>query len=182
MSTSRCIRCFGGTPEALSLATLEVLAHPLETIRVSRDDLYRSWQALNSADDRQVDIISLGNPHFSLDEFKRLAQLCAGQRKHPQVSIMVTCGRTVSEQAEAAGAIDVLAAFGVEFMTDTCWCMIEKPLLKPNARSLMTNSGKYAHYGPGISGLGIHYAGLATCAETARTGLAPAAAPAWIRS
>ncbi len=59
---------------------LQVLAHPLETIRVSRDDLYRSWQELNSADDRQVDIISLGNPHFSLDEFKRLAQLCAGHR------------------------------------------------------------------------------------------------------
>jgi len=171
----------GVTPQALSPAAQQALASTLETIRVSRDDLYRSWQELNTADDRQVDIISLGNPHFSLDEFKRLAQLCVGQRKHPQVSIMVTSGRTVFEQAEAAGAIEVLAAFGVEFITDTCWCMIEKPLLKPNARSLMTNSGKYAHYGPGISGFGIHYAGLATCAETARSGLAPGEAPAWLR-
>ncbi|WP_338806964.1 aconitase X [Pseudomonas chlororaphis] len=172
----------GVTPEAMTLEDLLDESSPPEIARISLADLQRSWKKLNTADNRHVDIISLGNPHFSVDEFKKLAGLCAGKVKHPQVSMIITSGRTVFSEAEETGAIDVLRTFGAEFVTDTCWCMIEEPVLKPNARSLMTNSGKYAHYGPGISGFGVHYAGLRTCVETACTGLAPAYAPAWIRS
>ncbi|WP_025805306.1 aconitase X [Pseudomonas chlororaphis] len=172
----------GVTPEAMTLEDLLDESSPPEIARISLADLQHSWKKLNTADNRHVDIISLGNPHFSVDEFKKLAGLCAGKVKHSQVSMIITSGRTVFSEAEEAGAIDVLRAFGAEFVTDTCWCMIEEPVLKPNARSLMTNSGKYAHYGPGISGFGVHYAGLRTCVETACTGLAPAYAPAWIRS
>jgi len=172
----------GVTPEAdLAKAALGD-SRSTEVIKVSLADLFSSWRALNTADDRNVDIVSLGNPHFSLTEFIRMAELCAGKVKKPDVSIIVTSGRTVFQEAEKAGAIDILKEFGVEFITDTCWCMIDKPVLKSNARSLMTNSGKYAHYGPGLSGFRVHYASLRICVEAACTGLAPVNAPDWIRS
>ncbi len=62
---------------------------------------------------------------------------------------MITSSRQVVAQAEAAGHLATLQAFGARLVTDTCWCMLDEPLVPPGARTLMTNSAKYAHYAPG---------------------------------
>jgi len=46
----------------------------------------------------------------------------------------------------------------------------------------MTNSGKYAHYGPALVKRGIHFGTMAACVEAACTGKHVAAAPAWLQS
>jgi hypothetical protein len=43
----------------------------------------------------------------------------------------------------------------------------------------MTNSGKYAHYGPGLSGRAVRFGGLADCVAAALTGEAPEG-PKWL--
>jgi hypothetical protein len=45
----------------------------------------------------------------------------------------------------------------------------------------MTNSGKYAHYGPGLSGRAVRFGSLADCASAAVTGTAPKTLPPWLR-
>lgn len=37
-------------------------------------------------------MVSLGNPHFSLEEHRRLAELCKGRQKHPDVAVVITSG------------------------------------------------------------------------------------------
>lgn len=66
----------GVTPEAIDPAqVLEAGTRiPVEKIRLQ--DLMLSWRELNSARDPRVDVVSLGNPHFSLGEFAHLARLC----------------------------------------------------------------------------------------------------------
>ena len=54
--------------------------------------------------------MSLGNPHFSLDELSRTAALCQDRRKADNVSLVITCGRDLYRQAEAAGVIVALSA------------------------------------------------------------------------
>jgi len=44
----------------------------------------------------------------------------------------------------------------------------------------MTNSGKYAHYGPALSGRAVRFGGLAACARAAQTGFADDMPPAWL--
>jgi hypothetical protein len=46
----------------------------------------------------------------------------------------------------------------------------------------MTNSGKYAHYAPGLVGRGVHFASLAECVQAACTATASARLPAWLQS
>jgi hypothetical protein len=46
----------------------------------------------------------------------------------------------------------------------------------------MTNSGKYAHYAPGLTGRAVHFGSLADCAEVACTGHAKGVVPAWLHS
>uniref|UniRef100_A0A7C1X5G4 DUF521 domain-containing protein n=1 Tax=Pseudomonas graminis TaxID=158627 RepID=A0A7C1X5G4_9PSED len=170
----------GVTPEATT-AELALGGHaPEKTLSVSPADLLHSWRELNSAQTPEVDAVTLGNPHFSLSECATLAHLCGNQRKHENVAIVITCGRATLDRAQQAGYVETLENFGVQFVTDTCWCMLGEPVIPPTARNLMTNSGKYAHYAPGLVGRRVHFASLAECVNSAITGVASGRLPVWL--
>ncbi|WP_442113882.1 cis-3-hydroxy-L-proline dehydratase [Pseudomonas sp. NUPR-001] len=171
----------GVTAEALDPTQVVEPGVPLASEHLQLSDLLRSWRELNSARESRVDVVSLGNPHFSLSEFATLERLCRNRHKHPDVVLAITCGRTVLEQARAAGYISGLERFGVTLVTDTCWCMLGEPVIPPAARTLMTNSGKYAHYGPGLSGRAVHFASLAECVASACSGQASGRLPSWLQ-
>lgn len=166
----------GITPEADTLGR----ADGLPTARVSRADLLALWRQFNTATEPEVDLVCLGSPHLSMTELRRLGNLCSDRRKAERTAITVTCGRDTLARAEAEGLGASLRAFGVALLTDTCWCMIGEPVIPPTARRLMTNSGKYAHYGPGLVGRQVRFAGLADCVEAACRGALPVSPPAWL--
>lgn len=172
----------GITPEAGSLEEALGGARPQFDLQVTPDDLLGAWHELNSATRAEVDLVALGNPHFSTTEFAALANLCRGRHKHPDVAVVVTCGRDVLARARTAGDIDPIEAFGVQVVSDTCWCMIGEPVIAPTARTLMTNSGKYAHYGPGLVGRPVHFAALPECIDAACSGRASGRRPAWLKA
>lgn len=172
----------GVTPEALDPTQVLEADAPVPVEKICLKDLLLSWRELNSARDNRVDVVSLGNPHFSLSEFAHLARLCRGRHKHPEVVLAITCGRAVLEQAREAGHIAVIEAFGATLVTDTCWCMLGEPVIPLAAKTLMTNSGKYAHYAPGLVGRKVHFANLAECVDAACSATASGRLPAWLQS
>jgi cis-L-3-hydroxyproline dehydratase len=171
----------GVTPEAPTAEQALGAVAPRRVLKIAAQDLLASWRELNSAESPALGLVSLGNPHFSLSECTALVELCAGRHKHPDVALVITCGRHVHEQASRAGYVATLQAFGAQFVTDTCWCMLGEPVLPVAATTLMTNSGKYAHYAPGLVGRQVHFGSLAACVEAACTGQASGALPAWLR-
>ncbi|MFN3281907.1 MAG: aconitase X [Tabrizicola sp.] len=169
----------GITPEA---GTATAVPGPeVRQVQVSVQDLAETWAELNIARTPEVDLVALGNPHFSLTEIAALARLCDGRRKADGVRLIVTCGRDVHEQARAAGLIDRIRAFGGEVLNDTCWCFIAEPVVPKSVRNIATNSGKYAHYGPPAVGKGFHFASLARCVQAACTGRIDPTPPDWCR-
>jgi len=169
------------TPEAIDPSQVLDTDNPVPVEHILLKDLLLSWRELNSARDNRVDVVSLGNPHFSLSEFAHLARLCLGRHKHPEVVLAITCGRAVLEQAREAGHVAVIEAFGATLVTDTCWCMLGEPVIPPAAKTLMTNSGKYAHYAPGLVGRKVHFASLAECVDGACNATASGRLPAWLQ-
>jgi len=157
----------GITPES---ANVEHLASSLKHIIISNEDITACRQRLNTATDCSLGLVSLGNPHFSLEEFADLAGYCSRRRKHPKLKLIITTNRMVQEEAEKAGYLEVLASFGADIITDTCWCMLGEPVIPLDARNLMTNSAKYAHYAPGMVRRGVHFGSLAECVDAACTG------------
>lgn len=168
------------TPEAPCAQAALAGLPPEAEHHVSLDDLMQAWRELDSATEAQVDLVALGNPHFSETECAVLAQFLKGRQRHPATAIVLTLGRAVSERAERNGDLAVIKAFGVNVITDTCWCMLEEPVVPVAARVIMTNSGKYAHYAPGLTGRQVHFGSLAACAQTACTGQATGQLPAWL--
>jgi hypothetical protein len=162
----------GHTPEAGDFP------HPKRQIAVSPADLARVWAELNRGPE-QIDLIALGSPHFSLTECHAFAALAGGTRA-AGTDVIVTVGQNVLAVILADGTLAQLEAFRARVIPDICWCSITEPIFPPDARTVMTNSGKYAHYAPGLSGREVRFGSLADCAAAARTGHALKSYPAWL--
>lgn len=147
--------------------------------RATSTDLANAWRALNRGR-REIDLVAIGSPHASVDEIKRIAELFGGRKCASSTQMLITVGRDVLLEAQAEGLVERLEQAGVRLIPDLCWCSITEPVFPPGVTGLMTNSGKYAHYSHGLSGLHARLAGLADCVETAATGIAPDRPPAWL--
>jgi predicted aconitase/predicted aconitase with swiveling domain len=151
---------------------------PADCVNITHADLVRVWFELNPGPER-IDLVAFGSPHFSLSECRTLADLVVGHRA-TGTAVIVTVSRDVLAKAGAEGTRARLEAFGAQMIPDICWCSITEPNLPPKARNLMTNSGKYAHYAPALSGRTVRFGSLADCAMAARTGIALANLPDWL--
>ncbi|MFV0253700.1 MAG: aconitase X [Beutenbergiaceae bacterium] len=168
----------GITPEAPTLAA--VADTDTAHLRIDRTLLNDTWRELNSADTREIDLVALGNPHFSIEECERLAALCEGNLVHERVTLAVTCARETLTAIRRSGVAASIEASGATLIADTCWCLIGSPIVPVSAYATITNSGKYARYGPNETGRSVHLRSLTECAEAAWSGLAPEHPPAWL--
>ncbi|MBC7675004.1 MAG: aconitase X catalytic domain-containing protein, partial [Rhodoferax sp.] len=164
----------GVTPEAEG-AALPDASH----VTISRADMRDAWRMLNAGPEA-VELVALGSPHYSLTECEALAGALAGRTRHPDTQVIATAGRQVIVAAQANGTLNLLHQSGVQVLPDICWCSISEPVFPPQTRALMTNSGKYAHYGPGLSGRAVRFGSLADCIEAALTGRVPVRLPKWL--
>lgn len=176
-SSAPMFHILGITPEAIDARPI---IDDAPSILVSNHDLADVWRRLNSSQSEQVDMVCLGNPHSSATEIALMASLVKGKKKSEAAQLVITCGRAVYDFAEQQGHVAALETFGAQWVTDTCWCMIEKPILPSEAQAIMTNSGKYAHYGPGISGFKMRFGSLQDCVDALIEGFKEWAVPAWL--
>mmetsp|Transcript_26279 Transcript_26279/g.40725 ORF Transcript_26279/g.40725 Transcript_26279/m.40725 type:complete len:688 (+) Transcript_26279:84-2147(+) len=166
-------------------------------VEVTNDHLGQFYQVLDSGasgteeadtgdvNDDNVDLVSFGNPHLSLDECQRLASLVSlsSTSKGPDVKVMATLSRHVYEEAKSCGYINTLESFGMQFINDTCWCMLlDPPIIPPKeTATIMTNSGKYAHYGPGLTKRRIRFGSMSQCIDAATSGVMTSKRPIWLQ-
>ncbi|SCY44315.1 aconitase X [Rhizobium sp. NFACC06-2] len=177
---------FGTTSAAPMLhiegVTPEAGLPPLETadiVTVSPSDMAAGWSLLNEGPE-EVQLVAIGSPHASLEECHALAAKFAGRRRHADVAVIVTAGQQVIDAAVQDGTLQSLHDSGVQVLPDLCWCSISEPVFPTKTRALMTNSGKYAHYGPGLSGRAVRFGSLADCVDSALTGRAVSRLPSWL--
>ena len=158
----------GVTPEATSLAAAFQGREPRAVLDVTLEELRRVRRELTNADGTQLDMVVLGSPHFSLDEFRQLAALITGRRVHPSVRFFVTSSRAMTLLAKEAGYLSGLEEFGGRVTVDTC--ILASPMLPPGIKRLMTNSAKYAHYAPGMLKAQVTFGSLDDCVRSAVAG------------
>jgi predicted aconitase len=164
----------GITPEAGT-----ALAPEADTVSISRADMIAAWSALNEGPD-DIQLVAIGSPHASLEECRLLADALDGRHRHPDVAVIVTAGQQIIEEARRDGILARLQATGVQIVQDLCWCSISEPVFPTRTRTVMTNSAKYAHYGPGLSGRNIRFGNLENCVEAALTGKVKVGLPPWL--
>jgi predicted aconitase len=157
----------GCTPEAPDLETACGRLAPDLRLQLTAEDLREAARSLSNLDEgAPLGAVSLGTPHFSIDQFARLMPLLDGAP--PLVDIFINCSRTTLDELRKRGWEAPLRAARVTLVADTC--VYVSTLMKPGVGAIMTNSGKCAYYAPGNLGVEIAYGSLAECVASARAG------------
>jgi len=142
-------------------------SHEPRRIVLESDELQRALLRLSTAKAAgQVDAVAVGSPHFSLEEFEALRRLVTGRQL--SVPFYACTARATLRQLEQRGHAEPLREAGVEIVVDTC--VVVTPILPAAGGVLMTNSGKFAHYGPANTGYEVVYGSLEDCVDSAIAG------------
>jgi len=158
----------GVTPEAPSLAAAFQGWEPETVVDVRLEDLNETLGILSTVPDGPIDVVALGSPHFSLEEFARLLPLVEQYPPSPEVEFIVCTHRLALAALQQRGWLARLREAGVQVIVDTC--VVVTPIVRAQGGVLMTNSGKFAHYSPGNIGLQVVYGSLEECIRSGAVG------------
>jgi len=125
----------GITPEAGQVT------QPTDAISIRQADLKQAIESLNDADPDEVDFVSLGCPHLSLREVRRLAELLQGRQVRGE--FWITTARPIKQMADRMGYTQVIEASGARFAADTC-CVVAP--IKGRFHAMATDSAKACYY------------------------------------
>jgi cis-L-3-hydroxyproline dehydratase len=167
----------GVTPEAPTLEAAFQGKQPEGEISIDINELRRSWESLTTCQGNELDMVALGCPHLSIEEFRELEHLVKGSQCHPEVKFLVTTNRAMLARAESEGLVAPLKEFGAMFTLDTC--ILTTPMLPKPVRYIMTNSGKYSYYGPGLLNTKMVFGNLRECVDSAIEGKVVRAHNVW---
>jgi len=148
-ATAGSIRMFhvpGVTPEAPNMETAIQHAE-LPRKFVSLRDLKPHRDSLSTRDTyRRLNAVCLGAPQFSLEEFDLILAYLGNRSVHPDIRCSASASRLTYDTLVQTGKLGALEAKGVIIIPDTC---TYASLVDVGQRGLvMTNSAKWAYYGP----------------------------------
>lgn len=172
----------GITPEADTTEKALGGKEPKRVYHVTKEDLTIVWEKLSTSNGEKLDAVVMGSPHFTLEECRELAGLVDGKKIDSGVDFFITTNQTVYAQAEKEGHIEKIEQFGARFGTDFCLCMLNESMFPESVKTVMTNSGKFAHYGPGLINRGVYYADMKDCVHSAISGKPLIQKPHWLVS
>ena len=160
----------GRTPEAPTLEAVVTNPKLIETYLIDAETLRNTREELTTAVlNTKLDAVSLGTPHASINEFKALVEeLQSGGPLHSDVQFYINTGRSVLAKATDAGYVTTLENYGVKIVVDTCAYMTS--IFRPGTKTVITNSGKVAHYAPANMNVEIVIGTLTECVNSARLG------------
>ena len=159
----------GITPEAPTLADAFAGRAVEETFEIRPADVAHALQRLSTVPDgAHISAVCLGTPHFSRGEWDRLLPMLRASPPRRGVPIYVNTGRAIFAELEREGALVDLKSLNLVPVTDTCTYLT--PILARLDGIVMTNSGKWAYYGPGNLGVQVAFGELEDCVASAVAG------------
>ncbi|MEM7095581.1 MAG: aconitase X catalytic domain-containing protein [Actinomycetota bacterium] len=168
----------GSTPEAPTLDAA-TQGRPVRTERVGVEQLRAARDRLMPGIGLPLGAVSLGTPHYSVEEFRRFVELLDGRRVASAVAVYANTSREVWHEVQLRGWAEPLLAAGVQPVTDTCTYIT--PVMAPFDGVALTDSAKWAHYAPGNLGVDVAFASVEDCVESAVAGEVRSVTDHWWR-
>lgn len=159
----------GITPEAPTRTEAFGGRTPETTFSITPTDIAGALQHLSTVPDgTALTAVCLGTPHFSRGEWDRLLSLLPPRGETLRAPIYVNTGRATLEALEREGRLGAIDRSALRIVTDTCTYLT--PILERMDGTVMTNSGKWAHYAPGNLGVQVAFGELEDCIASAAAG------------
>ena len=110
-------------------------------ISIAQQELDLARASLNDAQPENVDFVSLGCPHLTIDEIARIAQILEGRQVNKE--FWITTARPIKRLADQLGYTRIIELAGAKFATDTC-CVVAP--IRGRFKSMATDSAKACYY------------------------------------
>ncbi|MBW2261091.1 MAG: aconitase X catalytic domain-containing protein [Deltaproteobacteria bacterium] len=133
----------------------------LPSIRVGRKELDEACARLGS--NSRPDLVVTGCPHASLEEVADVAHRLEGRKL--ATPLWVCTSRFVKDLAAREGLQSIIEQAGGRLVADTC--MVVAPIERMGFKTTAVDSGKAAHYLPGLCGQRVVFRDLASLIEEA---------------
>jgi len=159
----------GITPEAQTLEMAFQGGKPEAVIPLTRKHIQNAEAQLCNGDvGCDLDLVTLGCPHFSCAEFLELEEALGKRKVHGNTLLWVFTSRATRGMIQDSGQLHRLSALGVEVFVDGC--CLQHPTQTWATKTFMSNSGKFGTYCFGMTGSHPFLGSISECAESAVQG------------
>ena len=159
----------GHTPEAPTIEAAFGGNNDYQVIEIREDDMLESYGILSDKDEAKLSYISLGCPHYSMDEMRYIADLMVGKHKADNLIVHVWTAHAMKEVALRSGYAEKIKNFGAKLLTSSC-PLTSGYFPKEAGTNILFDSAKQAHYIRPLTKAGIYYRSLEECIEAAVSG------------
>ncbi|MBM4321019.1 MAG: DUF521 domain-containing protein [Deltaproteobacteria bacterium] len=182
LATSGSVTLFhipGVTPEAPTVEAAfggRPLPPAVEVTDADLDAVYAKQTTI--AVGAEVDFVTLGCPHYNLEQLRQVAAALQGRMVADGVRCWVCTNRMTRKQAEHSGYVQAIEASGARVVADTC--PVESHLRlstcrdfglpTPNAQAMVSDSGKMIRYVGDLIGCRTALGDRRRCLEAAARG------------
>jgi predicted aconitase len=136
---------------------------PDTTETVTQEDLERARQELDD-EDAEIDFISVGCPHASINDIARIAEMLDGKSVADGKTVWITTAKPTKDVAIKMGYYDKIEKAGAYLVSDAC-CAVAP--LKGRFKGLMTDSAKACFYARGKNKFDIKIRAVDECIKEA---------------
>ena len=157
----------GLTPEAPTLERALGGRVPGERIVVTASDVAQSIQALNGHGREKIDYVTLGCPHYHIDEIRRIAAFLDGRRIHPDTRVDIWTAGSIKYMADRCGYTDAIERAGARVLTGSCPSSRGYP---EGVRTVAYDSAKQRTTAAQETDATLFYGSLEECLESAISG------------
>ena len=154
----------GYTPEARDQGESLIRADAQRIVISSLDEGYGVMDA--NPEVTEIDLVTLGCPHASISELRRIARRLQGQKLATR--LWITTSKITRARAAEEGLVQIIEAAGGQVVADTC--AVVAPVRSLGVRTMATNAGKMANYAPMHSGVKMRYGDMEQCLAAAISG------------
>ena len=161
----------GHTPEAHTMEQAFGNNTKYEVIEITRAEIKKGFEIASRAKSRQVELVTLGCPHVSINQVKEIAEKLDGKKVNDGCRLWIQSSAFVKGMAKQLGYMDIIEKAGGVIVQDICTNLAWPELL--GVKTMASNSTKVAFYTPGSNGLDVWCGTTDECLEAAVTGIFP---------
>jgi predicted aconitase len=110
----------GITPEASTSSQALHNQKPDSEIEIIGTDMAASIQELSGHGREKIDYISLGCPHYHIDEIRRIAAFLDGKRIHSETTVHLWTAGSIKYMADRCGYTETIEKAGATLLTGSC--------------------------------------------------------------
>jgi cis-L-3-hydroxyproline dehydratase len=133
----------GYTPEARSIEDALQGRDPEGEFLLGEEDLQTAFEGICDHGSREIDFVSLGCPHYDIDQIKRAAEYLEGKKISPNVNFMIWTVYPLKAMADENGYTRIIEDAGGHIYTSSCPSSIGEVFLK-NYNGMVFDSLKQA--------------------------------------